>query len=146
MSTAIAYKSKPTIEEVQKAMLKAASKHMQDIKYSSDEPPPAPPPFIQWFKAKDLLDQTAVAATSGAATSGETEAKVAVLQFDENTGELLNEQVTFEQKGVGKKAPIEVPWKKTGTLNIWMWDKELQTKPQSSRCLRVYIGDGMCLQ
>ena len=118
MSTAIAYKSKPTIEEVQKAMLKAASKHMQDIKYSSDEPPPAPPPFIRWFKAKDLLDQTAVAATSGAATSGETEAKVAVLQFDENTGELLNEQVTFEQKGVGKKAPIEVPCKNWYTEHL----------------------------
>ena len=100
LSTVVAYKGKPAIEEVQKAMLKAASKHMQDIKYSSNAPPPTPPSFVEWFNAKDLLDQTAVAAqttAAQAATSGETQAKVAVLQFDQYTGALLNEQVTFEK-------------------------------------------------
>ena len=148
MSIVIAYKSKPTIEQVQKAMLKAASKHMQDIKYSSNALPPMPLAFVKRLEAKDLLDQTAVAAqttAAHAATSGETQAKVAVLQFDQYTGALLHEQVTFENQAEAKNAPIEVPWR-IGTMNIWMWDRQWQTKPQISPCFRIDIGDGMCLQ
>ena len=125
MSTVHTYKNKPPLDEVRKAMLKAASKRMLEIKYCSTKPPPQPPPFISWFGANDLLDLDAVAAETTAAqkptTSDETKAKVAVLEFDEKTGQLLNQQVSFEKADVRNKATsIEIPWKGWHEANLNM--------------------------
>ena len=107
ISTVVEYKNKPPIDQVRIAMLKAASKRMQEIKCCSSKPLPHPKIFgITWFGANDLLDQTAVAATSD-----ETKAKVAVLEFDETTGKRLNQQVSFEKAIARATAPIDVPWK-----------------------------------
>ena len=90
MSTVVEYKNKPPIDQVRNAMIKAASKRMQEIKHCSSKLPPHPKIFgITWFGANDLVDQTAVApqtTAAGAATSDATKAKVAVAEFDEKQG------------------------------------------------------------
>ena len=58
-----------------------------------------------------FLEQTAVAAGSTQSGSGGTQAKVAVLQFDQKTGKRLNDQVSFELLESSNKSPVEVPWK-----------------------------------
>ena len=64
------YKNKPPLVIAQKAMLKAASKHVLGFKFDKDVPPPAPrAQGIDWFVGVDLLDQTAVAAGTGPAAS-----------------------------------------------------------------------------
>ena len=114
LSTVLAYKNKPPMGEVRKALLEAAKTRFQDINYSIDALPPKPPVFISWFEPKDLVDQTAVAAqttSAVAAGSAEAHASVKVLAFDPESGNLLTEQVTFENKKDVKKQPIELPWK-----------------------------------
>ena len=96
-----AYKNKPPMGEVRKALLEAAKTRFREIKYSIDALPPKPPAFISWFEPKDLVDQTAVAAqttSAVAAGSAEAHASVKVLASDEDTGDLLTEQVTLENK------------------------------------------------
>ena len=112
--TVQAYKGKPPIDEVRKAMLNAATKHIQGIRYSINALPPKPLDFITWFAPKDLVDQAAVAAETTpqqAVASGEMQAAVNVLEFDKTTGQLVNTQVTFDNKNDVKKLPIELPWK-----------------------------------
>ena len=87
MSTVVENRNKLPIDQVRIAMLKAASKRMQEIKFCSSKLPPHPKILgITWFSANDFVDQAAVAAqttAAGGATSCETKAKVAVLEFDE---------------------------------------------------------------
>ena len=77
-------------------MLKSVLTYMLEIKFGKSKPPPAPPSWSDWINADDLFDQTAVSAgrTPSAPTDpGATQAKVEVLQFDQKTGVMLNEQV-----------------------------------------------------
>ena len=114
MATVVAHKGKPPIDDVRQAMLKAASKHMMEIKYSTKEPPPTVPDHIKWFAAGDLLDKVAVAADTAKTAevpTADTKAKVEVIQFDQRTGLALNQQVTFETAKKGALPPIELPWK-----------------------------------
>ena len=67
------------------------------------------------------MDQTAVAAqttSAVAAGSAEAHASVKVLAFDPDSGTLLTEQVTFENKRGVKKLPIEIPWKAWHQENV----------------------------
>ena len=93
LSTALAYKNKPPMGEVRKAVLEAAKTRFQDINYSSDALPPTPPRSISWFEPSDLVDRPTSVVAAG---SAEAHASVRLLAFDPNTGNLLTDQVTFE--------------------------------------------------
>ena len=105
-------KGKPPADVCQKSMVKAVSHWFKNIGFDRLNLPPAPPADATWITINDLLDIPAVAAaaTPQAAKENGTKAAVNLLQFDEKSGQLLNEQVSFEQ-AVHKAAPIEVDWK-----------------------------------
>ena len=122
MLTVCQNKNKPTLEQARKAMLKAVSKFMREIKFDDSTPPPKPPHEWDWITADGLLDKTAVAAGTTPEASkapGGTKAAVEVLEFDQRTGKMLKQQVSFEQ-AVSKAAPIELPWKSWHEANLFM--------------------------
>ena len=54
-------------------MIKSVSKHMRDINFDKDKPPPSPVQHdIVWFDGVDILDDTAVAVGTGAAASADS--------------------------------------------------------------------------
>ena len=115
MSTIVEYKNKPSIDVAQKAMLTSVAKNLSDdqirwcMTYKSVV-------GCEWIKFEVAPAQTAVAAATTQA--GESNAKVEELQFDEKTGVLPKEQVTFDEQDRSRGETIEAPWKSWREQNL----------------------------
>ena len=102
------HKIKPPVDKAREAMLNGLAK-MQGMDFTVFRA--APPEGCEWIKFEKAQPQTAEAAsTSQTAVAADTEAKVSVLKFNQETGQMLNEQVQFA-KAENKSIHIEIPWK-----------------------------------
>ena len=106
---AAAHKSKPPVENVRESMLNGLAKMKG---FDETVIKTAPPDGSNWINFQSAHPQKASAAVaSQTAVADDMDAKVNVLQFDEETGAQLNAQVTFEKTSDKDSVCIEVPWK-----------------------------------
>ena len=106
---AAAHKSKPPVEMVRESMLNGLDKMKR---FDATVFKTAPPDGSKWIKFQSAHPQKASAAVATqTAVANDMDAKMNVLQFDEETGAQLNAQVTFEKTLDKDSVCIEVPWK-----------------------------------
>ena len=77
-------------------------------------------PYSKLLHQSAHPQKASAAVASQTAVADDMDAKVNVLQFDEETGAQLNEQVTFEKTSDKDSVCIEVPWKEWHEQNLDM--------------------------